>query len=492
MIPNSRKVLNRAYRTFLTSILNDRIVSTALYGRGNKLITRGVDISIKNIGTVNTIDIQRQPLPHKTTKVNNKNIIELNIGDMNNIQIELQPTVSQDNTISLKAGNNNIVKAELSEADNISIGNSNTILGKLDTANKTQIGNNNILINFSAEIKEGTIIRGTPKKWSLKVDTKISKNAEIGQNYIEVKDTTHITSGRPIFFGSIGAAYVERVVTGVKSNRVYFKEVLKAKELAYIGAEVFNRYYEALDKYEGFLLKSPKKGSRVIYLSNKGNLRLREVKIGDNFITKILFIRESDNMAIIDKLIDQDLQSGFPIVAQKSNPYEQLTIQLVEKKANNKYIVSSSRDISIGRSALIDKDVFTVVGFGEDYIVFDKELPDNTQNITFSAIDNSRGGDIVVSRTTTNISGSSPILYIEEPKKFYIGQKIEISSANFWATITDIGDNYIQLNRNMFPTQIENKFYIGTYELERNMDTAKENMTKAMNNLHEYIFGGIE
>ena len=491
MVPISKRVHDRGYRLISPSVLNGDVVPRDTYSTGNDIRTRLVNIDVSTIGKNNYVDLYKRDVMRKSDMYHFVATATLDIGSMNRIKVKYWDKNEGDYSVSISCGDNNVVDVLVHERDDISMGDNNIVTGIVDLADTVSIGSNNILVNFMAELPIGSTVVGFPRKWSLKVDTKISAYAGQGQTYVEVEDTTNITKGRAIYFGSTAAAYVKRIVKSVDGQKVYFDEPLMAKEATFPGAEAFNRYYEVWERYDGHLAREAKAGTRVIYLDTNANLRMREIIINGSFTARVMFVRESDNMAILNTLIDEDIPEGSSVVSYGSNPYSQLSMHITGSDGA-KYFTSSTKDISIGRKCVVAGEEYSVVGFGDDYIVLSGELPADVYDIVFPAIDATYGGEIVVGRTTEKTSGASTRISLDSADRFFVGQKIRIDSVGLYANVTEVGSGYIEIDKTVFPSEINNKFYVGTYELDRDYVDAKNRVASAADGLHEYIFGGLE
>jgi hypothetical protein len=81
---------------------------------------------------------------------------------------------------------------------------------------------------------------------------------------------------------------------------------------------------------------------------------------------------------------------------------------------------------------------------------------------------------------------------VEDASGFFIGQKILIDGVSNTGTIESISGNSITVEDEFFPKTIDNMFFAGTYQLEKDMSIARANIQSAAQDLHQYIFGGTE
>jgi hypothetical protein len=134
----------------------------------------------------------------------------------------------------------------------------------------------------------------------------------------------------------------------------------------------------------------------------------------------------------------------------------------------------------------------SIVGFGDGFIEFDEDIPLGDTSMEFSAIDSSPAGEMYSSKMLEDQSLSSSTFNVEDASGFFVGQKILIDGVSKIGTIESISGNSITVEDEFFPKVIDNMFFAGTYQLEKDMSTARTNIQAAAQDLHQYIFGGTE
>jgi hypothetical protein len=491
MVPRSRLLKSGAYRILQPNIINGvsyrYIAGSAV---SNNIKTRFVDITYSAMGDYNDINLyKRRIAPAKEAPF--RISVALSIGDKNLIDIKYWSDEKENTATSLTAGDDNLIDVIVDDLDDISIGSRNVLLGSFDTMNDgVEIGDDNVLINFSTEISEGTEIVGMPRESEMMYETKVAEYAGMGQDYIEVVDPSMIMFGTEVIFGSSGAAFVRRVVTAVNNNRVYFDEPLLSRESTFPGAEVFNEYYEKLDAFETTLSEDALHGSKRIFMSDSASLHLRDIVIGGTFSTKIFFVRDEDNMAIIKDMLDQDYEEGTTIYSPGVNKYAAWSI-VGEKDPNipNRLLFDGENNAYIGRSCTVGQDEYTIVGFGRGYIDLSVDIAGTQLACSFDELDDREYGLMVSSIVSADTTGISTVIPVDDTTGFFIGQPVAIDGFSRKPEIVSKTDSEIVLSTPMVEQNISNSFYIGSMKLGNGAAEARQLIANASQDIHTYIFG---
>jgi len=505
MIPNSRRFQRGAYRVLMPNSFNGNIVFDKFgEAKGNDIRVDGaIHEEIGSAGDFNDVYLNKRSVVRisKGRKIPVVANVDFSIGSKNYGKIRLMSVSKSDFSLDISLGDDNYLDMKTYDTDDINIGNNNVVYGALDVSNGgVSIGNNNMLIDFKTEIHKDTVVKGFPRVGSLMFETKVTEYAGIGQDYIEVEDTSRIAFGTEIRFSSVSAAFVSRIVTSVTGNRVYFDEPLLSKESTFPDGLVFNEFYEILPE-EAVNVDSNhmyKPGpTKRLFLSRYVNWPLRDVTItsyhGEVLMqTKMFFVRAGDNMAIIRDLIpdSSDISGMFLVTAAEFNPYKEWTVTLTKDEVDtHKYYINSKCLAFIGRSTIVDGVEATIIAYDNESITLDVELVETETEVVFAEEDSTPSGEMILSKITSNIPGNSSEIPVVDGSAFFIGQKIKVDGMSTIATITEINDNILSLSENLFDSVVSDKFYIGRYELSLGTDMHKSKISGAEEDLHEFIFG---
>jgi hypothetical protein len=490
MIPKSRLLKSGAYRILQPNVVNG-VPSRYIAGSAvsNDIKTRLADIVYSSIGDYNDINLYKRRVALSKEEPFRVNVA-LSIGDKNSIDIKYWSDEKDDATTSLTVGDDNLVDIVLEDFDGVSIGSRNVLLGSFDTmSNGVEIGDDNVLINFSTEIREGTEIVGMPRESEMMYETKVSEYAGMGQNYIEVVDATMIMFGTEIIFGSSGAAFVRRVVTAVNGNKVYFDEPLLSRESTFPGAEVFNEYYEKLDLFETVISEDAPHGSKRIFIRDSANLHLRDIIIGGTFSTKVFFVRDEDNMAIIKDMLDQDYAEGTSVYSPGVNKYAAWNITgIKDADIQNRLLFDGENNAYIGRKCTVDQVEYTVIGFGRGYIDFDVDIADSQLTCSFAELDDREYGLMVSTTVSADISGTDTTIPLEDTTGFFVGQPVTIDGFSKKPVVVSKTDSEIVLSSPVVDQNISNSFYIKGMKLGSGATEARQLIADAAQDIHTYIF----
>ncbi|HID37654.1 MAG TPA: hypothetical protein EYP39_09840, partial [Ghiorsea sp.] len=353
MIPKSRRICRGPYRNVVPNTIND-VTFDKMFGTsvGNKISTRLATVVVDDCGDFNNILFYKRKISTKIPSKTFTALVNISMGQENSGEIKFMSEKEGDVSINVTLGSFNNLEMKTYDNDDIRIGSNNTILGELNTKNNgVAIGDNNFLVDFKSEITEGRFVKGYPKIGALMFNTKIIEYAGVGQTYVEFEDTSKVSNGMEIIFGSVGAGFVRRNVTGVDGTKVYFDVPLKNKESTFPNALAFNEYYDILPAYSSTLSADAPRRSKRIFVSHNQNLHLREVVIGGTFKTTVFFMREADNMTIIKDMTPEDISSGTTIVSEEVNPYSAWVPTLAQNpEVPEKYLVTGLNKAFIGRT----------------------------------------------------------------------------------------------------------------------------------------------
>ncbi len=492
MIPKSRRISAGAYRNVEPNFINGEL-ETVQFGSGvsNDLKTRLSSVVISDSGSYNKVTLYKRKVTTRESGRTYVANVNLSMGSANIATIKMWHPMENDFSLNISIGTKNAVDVKLIDTDDFSIGDDNTIIGEFDTAsNGVSVGNNNILIDFKPEIKKGTEIVGFARKAEMLYETKVIEYAGVGQNYITIEDTSKVMFGTEIIFGSVAAAFVRRVVTSVSGNNVYFEEPLSAREATFVDANVFNEYYEILPEFRSTLSRDAEMGTKRIFLSESAPLHLRDVTIGGSFKTKVFFVREADNMAIIKDLTPDDIPLGSEIFSPAVNKYSSWALSgEIDADNQRRFNFSGDNKAFIGRTTEIDGVTLSVVGFDSGSITFDGDMPPGTQNVFFGELDSSRYGIMTSSLISYDTPANETIVPVDDTSGFFIGQTIRIDGKNRRPRIIEKTDSTITIDEAFIDNEINNSFFVGNYQLSSNSSESMQILQDAKNGLHEYIFG---
>ena len=496
MIPKSRLERRGAYRNVLPNFINGKVDEEIfLSSKGNSLVSSLCNLTIKSIRNFNNLEFLKNiVLPEKSSTPFIASL-DINIGKENSGKISFMSDEKKSFSVNISIGNNNNLDFETYDNDNINIGDNNTILDSFDTKNNgVTIGRNNFLVDFKSEIKKGCAVKGFPKIGPLMFSTKVSENTKIGQKYIKIDNVDKVSINTEIIFGSTHKGFVRRVVNSVDGNNVYFDEPLTYKESSFQGAMAFNEYTQILEPYSSIVTKDIKKGSKRIFVKDNKNLHLRKIRIGDSFNTMSFFIRESDNMMIIKDMSPKDFSDGTSIVSDGLNPYSTWDTSVVQDSdIKEKYTISGINKSFIGRKAVLTakgiESTFSISGFTENTITFDSPLPDGTTTVSFDGIDSSPSGSMVTSYVSNDVPGNTINIPVQDASLFFVGQKIKLEGTSVILTIAEIKNHSIITEDKLFNDTINNKFFVGMYELSKDTSVPKAILAKAKANIHSFLFG---
>jgi hypothetical protein len=496
MLPKSRGVQRGAHRLVTPSYINKEVNDgMSGLGAGNNISLDRVSIVSASIGEWNNLSISKRRVALKSPPREFVAYLNISCDNRNKGEIRLNSDTLEDYTVNISIGSENTLDVSLADQDDFAVGNNNIIMGHFDTlGTDVTVRDNNLLIDFTSTIKRGTAVRGLSKDWSLKVSTKVSGYTGVAQEYIEVEDVTNISMGNEISFGSIAAAFVRKIVVGVSGNKVYFSEPLTAKEATFPGAEVFTEFYEVLPEFEANVVGfTPARSKRLIIdAPSNGGLYLRDVTIGGDFSTKALFQRESDGLVIIRDLTERDIGDGEPFYAEEYNPYRGWTATgEIDPDNPRRFLLTNENLAFIGRVPT-NADSIRIVGFGVGYIEFDNDIPAGEVVLEFAEVDSSPAGGVAHTVTSAPSSMASTTIPVEDTSQFFIGQKIEIAGVAGTAVVEAITANTIEIDRPHLPQEIDNMFFVGTYQMEKDPYAARSRIQSAAQDLHQYIFGGGE
>ena len=491
MVPSSREKGRGAYRDLMMNYINGVKDSTLIvYGRGNKIVSKWTNFSLLNIGLMNYIRIRK-----RTISTGSETFImdsSITAGDKNSIYIAYWNDENGDYSTSLSAGDNNNVEVVLHERDDISIGSRNHIRGKMNISSSgTVIGDDNILIDFTPEITTGSTIYGYPELSELMFETEIVSIASEGSLQIEVADTSKIMLGGEIFFGTLGAAFANRIVTSVNGSFVGFEAPLSSKEVTIASSRVFNHYPETVEVFNSTLSENVDQGSKRIILSDLGSLHLRDITINGLFKTKSFFQRSSDNMVIIKDATDYAYLAGTDVVSDGIYPYSQWDTA-ISLDSGSTYFVDNAKDSAyIGRITNIDGTDYSITGFTDSTITLDSVAPGITSSFSFPAVSEEPGGGPSSTTLTENAAGNSIVIQVQDSSTFFTGQVLRVSEITKPFNIVSISANTITLNEKIFGDSVDNSFYVGVVELPIDMVATKASIEAGALDLDNYIFGGL-
>jgi hypothetical protein len=492
MIPKSRRLNRGAYRDVVPNTI-DGDIRNELFGTsvGNSLSTRLVNLTIEDSGDFNLVSFYKRKVSKKKPAKVYTVDMSLSMGSKNSGLIRLMGVEERDFSVSVDIKDRNILDFKTYDEDDIIIGSDNIIFGVLNTkTDGVVIGDGNFLVDFMPEIEGGSYVKGYPKTGSLMYETNVTAYAGVSQDYIEVADTNRMACNTEIIFGSVAAGFVRKNITGIIGNRVYLDSPLTAKESTFPEAMVFNEYYEILPAYESTLARPAERRTKRLFVSDNQSLHLRNVTIGGTFDTKVFFMRSADNMTIIKDLTPEEFPSGTSIIAREVNPYSAWIPSLVQdENTPEKYTVTGENKAFIGRSTMVGTDSYTVVAFTQDTITFSSELPDGTDSVYFGELDSEPSGSMVTSYVSQAVKGNSVSIPVEDSSKFFVGQTIKIEGMSTKGVISEIVDDELVLQDKLFDDIVENKFYVGLYELPISKNSARSLINAASADLHSFIFG---
>ena len=491
MVPSSREKGRGAYRDLMMNYINGIKDSTLIvHGRGNKIVSKWTSFNLLDIGLMNYIRIRKRTISteEKTFTMGSS----ITAGDKNSIYIAYWNDEQGDYSTSLSVGDNNNVEVVLYERDDISIGSRNHIRGKMNISSSgTTIGDDNILIDFTPEITTGSTIYGYPELSELMFETEIVSIASEGSMQIEVADTSKVMLGNEIFFGTLGAAFADRIVTSVNGNFIGFETPLSSKEVTIVSSRVFNHYPETVEVFNSSLSEDVSKGSKRIMLSDLGSLHLRDITIDGTFETKSFFQRSSDNMVIIRDSTDKDYQAGTSVVSDGEYPYMLWDTEISLESGSTYFVNSPKHSAHIGRVVNVDGIDYHIIGFTSTTITLNEPVPIESTALSFSPISEAPGGGPSSTTLTENSAGNSMIIQVQNSSTFFIGQILRVSEIVKLFSIVSISANTITLNEKIFGDSIDNSFYVGVVELPIDIVTTKASIEAGALDLNTYIFGEL-
>ena len=490
MIPASREKGRGAYRDLMYNYINDvKDIAHKIPGRANKAFSTLASFPVLDLGLFNYLHVRKRRVSTK----NGTFTMEASVtaGDENSIKIAYWYAGEADYSVVLNAGSNNNVDIVLYEVDDFNIGSGNYIDGRLSIANGgTTIGDNNILIDFSPEVQAGSTIYGYPELSELMFETEVASIAIEGSTEIEVADTSKIMLGGEIFFGTLGAAFADRIVTSIVGNMVGFETPLTSKEVTIVASRVFNHYPETVEVFNSTLAENVDQGSKRIIVSDLGSLHLRDITINGAFQTKAFFQRSSDNMVIIRDATDYAYLSGTPVVSDGIYPYLPWDTA-ISLDSGSTYFVDNVKDSAyIGRVTNVEGTDYSIIGFTDSTITLDSAVPGITSSFSFPAVSEAPGGGPSSTKLSVNAAGNSLDITVEDASTFFVGQTVRISEIVKLFTVDSIAGNVITLTDMIFGTSVNNSFYVGVVELPIDIATTKANIEAGALDLHTYIFGG--
>ena len=491
MIPASRSKRSGAYRDLMRNYIDgEEDIEHRILGRKNVLTSTLTTFDSLNLGFFNSLQLRKRliAIEHELFKINST----VSLGNFNDIYIKYWSDKEEDYSVSVVAVDNNNVDVFMPEQDNLDIGSGNHIRGVLNISNSgTTIGDNNILIDFTPELTTGSVVSGLPELSELMVKTEIASVSGLGETAIEVEDPSKIMLGGKIFFGTVGAAYADRIVTSVDGNFVGFGDPLLSKETTVMGSIVFNHYPETVSTFNSSLSEDVAKGSKRIILSDLGSLHLRDIVIGGSFTTKSFFQRTSDNMVIIRDSTDAEYLAGTTVISDGFFPYSSWVTSAILSSGST-YMVSDPRDNAyIGRLTTIDTVDYYITGFTSSTITFNAPLPmDSYPSLTFSEVDDALGGGPSTTVMASNTAGNSNIIEVEDASTFFVGQVLRIEVIVKLFIVNSISGNLMTLDEQIFGDSISNSFYIGRIELPIDIVATKIDIEAGALDLNAYVFGG--
>ena len=490
MIPASREKGRGAYRDLMFNYINGVKDTTVITpGRRNIVSSTLASFTLLNLGLFNNLKVRKRRVASRTKVFTMESSVTA--GDENSIDVSYWYPEEVDYSASITAGSNNNIDVVLYEVDNISIGSGNHIRGHLNIANSgTVIGDNNILIDFTPEVIEGSAVYGLPSLSELMFQTEVTSISTTGAISIEVDDTSKIMLGGEIFFGTLGAAFADRIVTSVVGNIVGFETPLTSKEITIVGSRVFNHYPETVASFNSVLSEDVIQGSKRIVASDLGDLHLRDITIGSTFKTVSFFQRSSDNMIIIKDATDSAYPIGTDVVSDGIYPYL-LWDTPISLDSGSTYFVDNAKDSAyIGRVVNVEGTDYSIIGFTDSTITLDSAVPGITSSLLFPAVSEALGGGPSNTTLEANAAGNSIEISVVDASTFFVGQILRISEIVKPFTVISITGNDITLDDMIFGSSINNSFYVGVVELPIDIVATKASIEAGALDLNTYIFGG--
>lgn len=490
MVPTSRDKRRGAYRDLMFNYINGTKDTEVIFpGRRNTVSSTLASFALLNLESFNHITlVKRRVSQERKTFTMESSVVA---GDDNSIKVSYWSPEFRDYTASILAGSDNNVDIVLHEIDNISIGSGNHMRGKLSIAEGgTSIGNNNILIDFTPEIAEGSRVYGYPELSELMFETEVVSISSAGSKQIEVDDTSKIMLGGKIYFGTLGAAFADRIVTWVNGNFVGFDDPISSKEVTIVGSRVFNHYPETVEMFNSTLAENVDQGSKRIVVSDSGSLHLRNLTINGLFETKSFFQRSSDNMVIIRDATDLAYLAGTTVTSAGVYPYSEWNTACSLYSGSTYYVENAIDSAYIGRVIDISEVSYTIVGFSSDTITFDMTIPVGTTHLSFLSVDEAQGGGPSSTTLEANAAGNSLVIDTLDATGFFIGQTLRIGEIVKTFTVISIDGNTITLNIKIFGDTVNDSFYVGVVELPIDIAATKASIEAGAIDLNTYIFGG--
>jgi len=458
---------------------------------GNRFFTRLSQIvTEQEIGNRNNLIFYRRKIEWTEDKIVKTSHlhVDLNAGTNNYGKIAWNSILKKDITASVDIGNNNKINLDLRQNNDVVCGDNNILHGSFSNLNNAVVvGSDNILVNFRTHTKENEQLIGLSRLGSLMFSTEIVEPSSIGDTCIQVLSCKKVMLGREIFFGTERKAYVSRIVTKVEDGYVYFNIPIAAGETSRVGTRVFNEHYEVLPAFHSILERELQPYSKRAFFGANKELFLRDIKIGDNFITKVLFVRETDNMSILKNISQDVIPIGTEVSAEEDNPYIAWSVS-IENIEDNKCDFSGKGYPFVGRTAIIENESYSITEFTENTISFDKPLPESVTSINFSEIEEYKGDLANSSKITTLTSFTNTTIPVEEPTNFFVGQTVYFSTVNTPMQIIEIGDNEIIVDNPVFTGTINNSFFVGARKLVVSTHTLED----LANNTAEFLYEGID
>ena len=337
-------------------IANEYLNSIFRVERG-KLFTNGNSVTIVKTPTI------KEAHTSSTIKMGMFNVLGVlrakasgYIGNRNIIAILGDCLVLRDGAVfcpkvNIVARNDNyiVVEPQYNNTINIVADSSNKIRGQ-EIDEVCIFKKNNIVIEPNLNLENVYVLPTYPK---LAFRTTIVRDGNVGENFIEVKDTKYVLANIKFMFSSKEKGFVFRKVKKVKGNRIYFDKKINKGEEPIVNGLCFAEVPKELDEIKTELTKEAFAFSRRVYVDEiNENVFLRDVRIG-NFKTIALYYDKITSLLIIEKTLTKNFPKNTEVVFDEYKFVGPFEFEIGKELPN----------VFIGQKIYVDDKVYTIKGF---------------------------------------------------------------------------------------------------------------------------------